>query len=260
MEQIYRAIERWRGKMIILREFTEKGIESFREYIHELKKDSNCPRPDLNDKPYSEKFIKSVEIDEILIFTTRMEMGKYLTNIFEEAGIRRNDVIGKKEMWTWLAYIWFDQLTITNNGKKKILEDAKYICSSDYTDYFRHYVAGAYDLYSLYGDDLAKLFLDTPVYETSDFIDSFADKQYIISHKNIVEAIYKLYWDSNSDKAKRGTKTRTRPGHTRRFTTIIKQFELTYDIYSMTPDEILELLPSEFDDWKRNIQMQLLSV
>lgn len=246
--------------MIILREFTEKGIENFREYIHELKKDTNYPCPDLNDKPDSEKFNKYVEIDETRKFETRMEMGKYLTNIFEEAGIKRNDVIGKREMWTWLSYIWLDQLAPINKEKRQFREDARYICSLDYTDYFRHYVANAYDFYSLYGYDLSKFFIDSSVDIVSDSVEVFAANQKIISHRNLIELIHKLYWDINLNKAKVGTANRDKPGHTRRLVKVFDQLELTYDIYSMTADEVLELLPSEFDDWKSSIQMQLLSV
>jgi hypothetical protein len=46
---------------------------------------------------------------------------------------------------------------------------------------------------------------------------------------------------------KRGVLTRTRPGNLRRLIAVIDQFDLTYDLYATSPDDILTLLPPEFD-------------
>jgi hypothetical protein len=40
------------------------------------------------------------------------------------------------------------------------------------------------------------------------------------------------------------------PGTLLRFIDIIQQLDLTYDLYSMSGEEILALLPPEFDKWK----------
>jgi hypothetical protein len=37
----------------------------------------------------------------------------------------------------------------------------------------------------------------------------------------------------------------------RRLVAVIQQFDLTYDLYAMTADQILTLLPPEFDRWRR---------
>ncbi|MGB9748150.1 MAG: hypothetical protein ACPLXM_14585 [Bacteroidales bacterium] len=181
-----------------------------------------------------------------------MELAEYLQQRFEMAGLRREHVLGKNGLWTWLAYIWFDQLAPINSamGTRYIKEDAKYICSSEYRDYYRHLVAGPYMIYSLHGRENSRIFLYSPVCEHNDFIEQFASRQFIISHQNIVEAISRLYLDSGNNQPKRGSQTRTRRGNIRRFVRIIQQFEPTYDIYTMSPDQILNLLPDEFNEWK----------
>ncbi len=237
--------------MINIRIFSQQGIDCFQEYINNLKSESSISRPDLNNEPYSKESKPMINIDETKTFQTRMEMGKYLTELFKQADVDRSAVIGNRKMWTWITYIWFDQICPVENGNRKLREMARYICSSDYTDYFRHYVANAFDIYSLYREPLCYLFLKTPVDQISDSVDAFALRQDIISNRNLVEVIHRLYWDSSLDRPKRGTANRDRPGHTRRLKKIIDQLELTYDLYSMSPDDIISLLPNEFDSWKK---------
>jgi len=40
------------------------------------------------------------------------------------------------------------------------------------------------------------------------------------------------------------------PGTLYRFIDVIQQLDLTYDLYSMNGEEILGLLPPEFDRWR----------
>jgi len=237
--------------MIRLREFSEQGIEKFREYIQGLKSNLHQVRPDLNIDPYSSEFQPPVNIDEIKTFSSRMEMGKYLKECFEGANVKRDKFIRNHSMWSWLAYIWFDQLCPVVDGSRKVRETARYICSSDYTDYYRHYVAASYNIYSLHGEQNSRLFLYNEVNRHNDFIEQIASRQYMISSHPVIEAVHQLYWDKNSNCPKRGAQSRNRPGNLRRFIKVTGQLELTYDIYTMNASEILQLLPQEFDEWKR---------
>ena len=236
--------------MINLRIFSEQGIKKFQEYIQELKDNSQTSRLDLNVEPHSIEFQPGVDIGETRVFPTRMELGRYLSESFTKAGINRADVIGKRELWTWIAYLWFDQLCPVLNKVRNVRETARYICTSDYRNYYRHYIAASYDIYSLHGNKNSRLFLYSPLYVHNDFIEQIASRQYIISNRSLVDVAHRLYWDAHSNSPKRGSQTRNKPGNHRRFVRMVGQLELTYDIYSMTPDEILNLLPEEFAGWK----------
>jgi len=230
-----------------------EGEQKFREYIHNLKTNPLCQCPDLNREPFSKEFSSVISIDETRKFNSKQELAEYLQNCFTGADLKREGVLPQNGMWTWLAYIWFDQFApITNPAtpERDIKEDAKYICSSHYRDYYRHLVSGPYIIYSLHGADNSNIFLYSRVNEHNDFIEQFASRQFIISHKNIVEAIRRLYFDCQSGQPKRGAQSRTRRGNIRRFVSVIQQFELTYDIYTMSADGILNLLPPEFNGWK----------
>jgi hypothetical protein len=234
--------------MIKLRTLNDSGVEEFRRYIDGLRQGLPMPRPDLNTFSYSREYMPAPEIDENKVFQTRLEMGKYLAERFEQAGIKRENVIDSLKLWTWLAYIWFEQIT---DGRKRLRENARYICSRDYTDYYRHSVAFAYNTYSLHGEENSKLFLNTKPYTFSDFAEQVASRQFIISNPKLVSAIHMLYWDSNGDRLKRGATDRNRPGNIRRFVKIMYQIELTYDIY-VAPEKLISLLPKEFDAWRNS--------
>ena len=237
--------------MIYLRFFSEEGIDRFRAYIQTVKENPHAPLPDLNNEPYSIEFQPRAKIDETKLFTTRMEMAEYLKSSFEEAGIGRNAVTGRSDLWSWLAYLWFDQLCPVADGRRKLKETARYICSLDYTDYYRHCVAASYYIYSIHGAPKSRLFLYGSPYLLSDFIEQLASRQNIISNPNLVEVAYILYWDASSNRPKRGAQSKNKPGNHRRLLRIVDQLELTYDIYSMASNEIFTLLPEEFDGWRR---------
>jgi hypothetical protein len=226
-----------------------KGEEKFREYIHNLKANPLCQRPDLNSEPFSKEFSLVISIDETRQFNSKLELAEYLQNCFEGAGLKREDVIPLNGLWTWLAYIWFEQLT---NQRRNILKrEEHYICTtpSNFRRYYIHLVAPLYVIYSLHNLPFSLLFLYNPPWEINDFTERVAANQFLISHENIVEAIYKLYFDPQRGQPKRGAQSR--PGNIKRFVKVIRQFELTYDIYTMSADSILNLLPPEFDDWKK---------
>jgi hypothetical protein len=62
-----------------------------------------------------------------------------------------------------------------------------------------------------------------------------------------------LYWDDKKNNIKKGARNKTGPGILRRFTKdIIPQFQMTYDLNSMNGEEIISLLPSEFNEWIDN--------
>ncbi|RLI76483.1 hypothetical protein DRP05_12820 [Archaeoglobales archaeon] len=241
--------------MIPLRIMLSEGEDQFRKYIQQVKIDSSISRPDLNQNRYSKEFSPKIEVEEKVSFESKFDLAKYLYDLFDKAGVTRKDVLKEKGLWTWLAYLWFDQLT--NDLKNILKREEYYICTepSNYRRYYLHLVASPYIIYSLfinsrYGVHISMPFLYNEVWKSNDFAEHVAPNQFIISHENLVDTIYKLYYDESKNRPKKGVTDRNKPGSIRRFVKVIRQFELTYDIYSMTSDQIIELLPSEFDFWK----------
>ncbi len=237
--------------MIKIRILKESGIDEFRKYLEDLRLGKPAQRPDLNTNTYSSEFMPALEINEHKSFETRVEMGKYLAECFSSAGLLRENMVDSVGLWSWLAYIWFDQ--ITANGKK-IRANEKYICMLDYQHYYRHLVAMTYNIYSLYGEENSKLFLGVEPYEVSDMLEQVASRQDIISSKKLVEVLNILYWDSKRNAPKIGATGREgKPGNVRRFIKVIYQLSLTYDLDGVASvQKTLDLLPKDFGVWKKS--------
>jgi hypothetical protein len=235
--------------MIALKIFTEEGIHRFTENIHNVRNDPATLLPDLNTEPYSLEFQPSIYIDENKTFATRMDMASYLSERFRNASVSRENAVGlgKEGLWTWLAYLWFDQIT---DQRRYVGRTERYVCSSDWNRYYVHLIAGAYQIFVSLGEDGSRLFLCSEPFILNDFNDHMACYQYIVGYPNIIKVAHTLYWDENTRRPKRGSQTTKNPGNLRRFSKFISQIELTYDVYSMKCDDILNLLPNEFDRWK----------
>ena len=236
--------------MIPVRVMFPEGENQFRQYLTQVRSDPSVTRPDLNNVQYSKEFSPQIMVDERRIFNLKLDLAKYLNSCFKDAGVKREDVVGNNGLWTWLAYLWFEQLT---NARRNILKrEEHYICTtpSNYQRYYIHLVAPLYIIYSQIPLPFSKLFLYNPPWEINDFTERVAANQFLISHQNIIEVIYRLYFDEQQGRPKSRATSRDVEGGVRRFIKVFQQFELTYDVYLMTPEEIIELLPQEFNSWK----------
>lgn len=141
---------------------------------------------------------------------------------------------------------------LTGNGTEnvRIGDDNRYIFFDDFRKKYRHLVWLPYDMLSLQGREASMLFLYGRIYVQGDFIEQAVSRLDIYSNSSIIMAATKLYFDSNSGNNKRGAQSRSRPGHFRRFVEVLKQLDLIYDLASCSAEEIISLLPSEFDKWR----------
>ena len=95
------------------------------------------------------------------------------------------------------------------------------------------------------------MFLSTPLPIESKVHHELATRQSLITNRGIIEATHMLYYDESTDKPKRGVIVKkNKPGTLYRFIDVIQQLDLNYDLYSMSGEEVLELLPTEFNKWK----------
>jgi len=233
-----------------LRCLSELGCDAFTNYLSRVRQGASegPPVSTLNQEPFSTEFIPAVQADESLVFLTRYQMGEYLNTILK--GIDRNTLLANHGIWNYLTLLWFDQLCPESGGHRAVRENARYIVSPDRTDYYRHLVLCAWDLYSLHRA-YSRLSLECAPHIHNDWTEQLASRQEIITNKALIEAIDKLYWDNNQQRPKTGATDRNRPGNVRRLVLVMRQLDLTYDLHAMSVDGILSLLPSrEFKRWR----------
>jgi len=230
-----------------LQTMTDEGIEGFREYLRGLRYGSEAPPPDvlLTDTAYSAD-IEDAPFIERKAFESRLDAARYLSDVMIEMN---PGLFEDRGLWAWLSLLYFDQLCpLSARGTRKPGKDYRYIPTSDFRNYYRHLLAGPFRLYRTLGDR-ARLLLCNPLAQGGDINEQLASRQDIISNPGVMDAVDMLYFDPSQNNAKRGV-TGKRRGNLRRFVGLIQQLDLTYDLYSLDGQEIIGLLPGEFERWR----------
>jgi hypothetical protein len=151
--------------------------------------------------------------------------------------------------------IFFKLICSDKNGIRKIGADSRYILNgTEWDRIFRHLLAGPVMIYDLHRLN-SIILLYNPADETGDFLAQLMGRQEIGTNRAVIEAAKTLYWDDDKKRPKRGSSPQEhKPGTLRRFVDVLQQFDLTYDLYSISGEELIQLLPAEFYGWENNIK------
>ena len=236
-----------------IRKLTDKGIQRFRDYLAELRQGSQAPPPAtlLEHADFSIPIGGEAEI-EPRAFNNRLDLACYLDQVLD--GIFADNLQDDVHLWSWLSLYFFDQVCpVEENGLRKPGRDYRHILEPGYPYGHNHLLAGTYLVFSVYGlgENLSRLLLWTPPNLESDFHHKLASRQTFITNKGLLEAVDKLCFNAPEAKPKKGALVKKNaPGTLQRFIDVIQQLDLTYDLYSLSGEQILALLPPEFDKWK----------
>lgn len=234
-----------------VRALNEKGIQQFREFILELTDHPGTPVPEslLTDPGTSHELDFDVELEDRK-FDSRFEMAEYLVN--QLAGTSVQAYLGDGGLWSWLGLYWFSQLCPADeHGYRNPSKPYNYILSSNFQHQPRHAIRTSYLLYKKYGSD-AKFLLCNPMDKRGDLTEQLSTRQFFIECDGVMRAASRLYSDASNDRYKSGSASPKRKGNVRRYIAYLRQIELTYDLYSIRPDDLLDMLPREFDDFKQS--------
>jgi len=239
-----------------LRAFNDLGISRFRYFLEQLRINGNLSVPFeyLEDTALTTSVDGFAEVDSNVIFSSRLDAGKYFSDVLKEINENEVENIG---VWAWLSLFFFDQVCPKNaKGFMNPGQDYRYIPAKGFgKGAHRHLLKIPFIIYKLHGDN-AKVLLVSKITKPGNINEEIVSRQKLITNPSIVSVLNELYYDKNENKVKKGIddkkKILTKKGSLRRFVQIINQLELTYDIYSLTFDGLLDLLPEEFDVWLNN--------
>ena len=231
-----------------LRKFNDEGIRKFMQILKDIKNGNEISGEDalsiLQDTTFSEVVRGDISVKKT-IFNNRFEAGKYFYELFgSETGVDFRN----KGMWAWLSLFFFDQIR-----GRKVGRDERYIPDfSSWRYYYRHLLSGPFNIYREHKNNpqCAMCVLCPPVHAPGDIVEALASRQDLISSPAIMGAATKLFVDENG-KYKKGaaTKEMDRP-NARRFVSLMRQFDMTYNLYNMDVDRLIALLPQEFNEFR----------
>jgi hypothetical protein len=231
-----------------LRRLNARGIEVFAAYLRSIRAGEEFQSNPalLFVDEYSAPVVPRIEI-AAKRFPRKMDAASYLATLLET--IESPALSADVGLWSWLALYYFDQLSpVGADGKRRPRENYHYIPGTERRGRDRHLLANPYRLYRMHGEH-ARVLLYPAVHQHGQFVYDLGYRRDFLTNRGLIEAIDALYWNARSKRPKRGAAS-DRPGSLRRLIAVLQQLELNYDLYGMSSDEILALLPSEFDAWR----------
>ena len=180
-------------------------------------------------------------------FESRRDAAAYFTPLLASA---RSHWIDHYGMWSWLGmYFLRDNVRVHDNRVRLFDRDESYVIFSDERQSDRrrylHYLWSAWQLAEVHPD--AQYILDRPLMDQSDIVDRVFSYPRLFNSVAVVQLILRLYTAGADAKPRHG---RSRGG-LRHLIRVLDQLERTHDIYGMTLDQLLRILPPDFDPWKR---------
>ena len=230
---------------------TSEGMTAAREFLATVRADPSVDAqpPDelLFSSTYAQVLPDAPDLSRINL-TTRGDAADYLDDKLAPLRHRISDDAG---FWSWIGMYYFAQTAPRDrNGVLKLspLDEAFVVHSGETRSYqrrYRHYLWSAWRLQQAHGKS-ASFLLDEPLNSFGDIADRVFSSSRIFNSTGVVELILRLYTERGRQKPRFGRSQ----GGLRHLIRVLEQLERTYDVYGMTPDALMNILPPDFDRWK----------
>jgi hypothetical protein len=236
-----------------LRRFNRDGVLAFATYRTRLALEPTLSPPFglLEDPALTDLMPGEVEVPA-QSFTNRMEAGRFLNELLDAAGIQSPE--RDQGLWTWLTLFYFDAVCPADgNGRRNPKDEARLIAQVDnFQRFYRHLLLGPYLIVRAHRDmpERAIAFLCKPLWEPGEIAEQLASRKELVTNRAVVEVATLLYYDRTTGSFKRGAGSSVK-GAARRLAALLNQLDITYYLYGMTTNELLALLPKEFDRFRQ---------
>ncbi len=234
-----------------VKELTSDGIKLAREFLSDARegKAIELPKGLLTDAVYAKDAAVPCFVEK-RAFANRREAGEYLSEALAPLGI--GNVNGNYPLWSWLGIFYFDSFVEQddeNRYKLARLPDYAFVLDTNTVnprDMLLHRLMLAWEAYRRHGDQFAQWMLQQPVTSVPKIVERTIRSRQRFSSQGIVKLIGMLYIDPQSYAPKRGAGNDDAIGGIRRLNDVLDQLYMTYDVYGMSAEQLLALLPDEF--------------
>ena len=221
------------------------GQNDFERMIEAMREDQPAKDPGriLNDHYAVEALPFDIEVRDGG-FKSRFEMGQHLVEVLSK--LDRSSFISDRGFWDWLALLWFDDLcpVKADGTRNKPSATPNYVMSEDYKRRYRHAIFMTWQLVDMHGDNVEFMLFKEP-WVRGELTEQFMARQYYVSCNGVIGAAKLLYWDEGLGKLKKGAGSKSF-GSSRRLVAWLQQIEVTYDLFSINAEQLIDLIPNEF--------------
>lgn len=231
-----------------VRRFNEAGMAAARGFLAGCRQDptSNVPPLLLEDSVLSDEVEPFITVKPRQ-FDTKADAATYFCELL--VPLSDHGVAEDAGLWTWLSLYFFDEVCPLKNGRRSVKNDYTYIFEPKNSRHFyRHLLFIAWWVFKVSGD-YHRLFSCGRLDKLDKVTTEVMKRLYLTRIPSIFEVLDRLYWDEARSRPRGGI---TRPVVKRgdlvhRLPIRIRQLEMTYDLQSITADQLIELLGAEFD-------------
>lgn len=239
---------------MIVRTLKPKGLEGFNAYLLQLRAGGKEGIPNylLYEDDYSLELPVEVEVDPSLVFASKLDFASHLSGRLAPVltDHSRDRDVG---LWSWLALCFFDHICpAKKDGARSVGATYRYILSREYKNHYRHLIRTPCLMYHIHGKN-ARPLIAGKLTAHGEAAEQLASRQHLFGNRPLFEALDRLYITESGKEwhVKRGARGKD-GGSMRRIGKVMRQFDLTYDFHDMTGSQILDLLPAEFDKYKKS--------
>ena len=232
----------------LVRRFNADGIEAFRRELAECRTapTRGIPLEMLTDPMLTESVLPSVEI-ELRGFKTKGDAAVYFHQIF--GGIPKQQLLEDAGLWTWLSLYYFEIVCPKHSGIRKVRNDYTYVYEAkSIRHFYRHLLFVSWRTLDI-APTHNRLLLSTSISSLDKFSSEVIKRLYMTRIPCFFEVLDRLYWDEKRGRARPGVtdfQKVTAGNLVHRLPNRIRQLEKTYDLHSLTADQLLSLLGEEF--------------
>ena len=232
-----------------VRKFNDTGNSMFIELLAESPKDIGVRASLLASR--DEYTIHQPEIEtSFLIPTTRLQLGANLWPIIGPKG-PLSALSADPLLWNWVAAALMIHVVENPAVKKLIGAQERWVVNPAARKFYRHLFAGAFFAYKAHSDNPARAMavLCQPLGQPGEVVAQIMATEEL-GFSVAAEVATLLFFDPATGKIKKGVSGRG-PGSPRRLSAdYLNQLKLTVDFKGMTAQDILSILPPEFDHLK----------
>lgn len=230
-------------------QFTPAGIAAFRDWLAHIRAGDEDDLPDevLFDAEYAVPAPGGVTLDAG-VFDSRLQAVRYLSA--KVAGVRDPNRFFNVGLWSWLSAFYRDStMPADDQGRRRPGQNYRHILDND-RERRLHLLVYPTQVYATFGE-VPQVIYAGILAEGNQIAQELGSRRDLALNRGVLEAANRLYWDVHRGRIKRGAYSSTNaPGTLRRFIDVISQIELTYDLYAMSGEQIIRLLPEhEFGRW-----------
>ncbi len=117
-----------------LRRFTDRGVEQFRVFLHELGAGATAVAPShvLTDPEFSKPIGGGWHLEPVR-FGSRLALARYLDQTLEALPERSDKLANDVHFWSWMSLFYFDQVCPANDkGRRRPGRDYRHIPEPGY--------------------------------------------------------------------------------------------------------------------------------